>query len=91
MTEELPDGWYELPDLPQLREDMGDRLAKLRLRRGWKQCDVADYLGISAHRLSAYEYGDNAVPYDVLVGFCDLYGVTADYLIGFSEEEGPAQ
>lgn len=86
---EFPNDFYILPDLPELREDMGGRLASLRLRRNWKQCDVADYLGISAHRLSAYEYGDNAVPYDVLIGFCDLYGVSADYLIGLTAEDAP--
>jgi transcriptional regulator with XRE-family HTH domain len=84
---EFPNDWYILPDLPDLRVEMGERLRGLRLRRGWQQCDVADYLGISAHRLKAYEYGDNAVPYDVLVGLCELYEASADYLIGLVEEE----
>jgi transcriptional regulator with XRE-family HTH domain len=88
MAHGLPkDDLYILPDLPELRVEMGERLRNLRLRRGWLQCHVADYLGISAHRLKAYEYGDNAVPYDVLYGLCDLYEVSADVLLGLVEDE----
>jgi transcriptional regulator with XRE-family HTH domain len=88
MAHGLPkDDLYILPDLRDLRVEMGERLRDLRLHRGWQQCDVAQYLGISAHRLKAYEYGDNAVPYDVLLGLCDLYEVSADYLLGLMEDE----
>jgi transcriptional regulator with XRE-family HTH domain len=88
MSEDLPDQeevlFYELLEL---RWEMGERLLNLRLERGWKQSEVAEHLWITPFRLSNYELGKSSVPYDLLMMFCDLYGVTSDYLLGRTPAE----
>lgn len=61
---------------------MKDRLKELRLERKLSQKQVAEYLGISTRAYSHYEIGDREPSILLLVKLCDLFEVTADYLIG---------
>lgn len=61
---------------------MKDRLKELRLERKLSQKQVAEYLGISTRAYSHYEIGDREPSISLLVKLCDLFEVTADYLIG---------
>jgi len=62
--------------------NIGERLASLREYQGYKQKEVAAYLHISPSALSSYEKGVHAPSYDILVGLCDYYQVSADYILG---------
>lgn len=60
----------------------------LELRKGKKMSRqaVADTIGISTKSLERYENGEREPVASVLAALADLYGVSADYLLGRSEE-----
>lgn len=60
---------------------MMNRLKELREDRDWTQPYVAEKLGVHFTTISRYELGTNALTDDLINKFCDLYGVTADYLL----------
>ncbi|MCB6608251.1 helix-turn-helix transcriptional regulator [[Clostridium] symbiosum] len=43
---------------------------------------VADYLGTSQTMYARYERGASELPIRHLLKLCDLYGVSADYILG---------
>ena len=46
------------------------------------QAEVAKYLGTSQTMYARYERGENELPLRHLIALCDLYGVSADYILG---------
>lgn len=46
------------------------------------QAEVAKYLGTSQTMYARYERGTNELPLRHLIALCDLYGVSADYILG---------
>lgn len=64
------------------------KLKLLRTEEGLTQNDVAERLGISQQTYSKYEKGTSSVDSIVLTKICNLYGVTADYILGISENTG---
>ncbi len=62
-----------------------ETLAALRRARGASQRQVAADLGISQALLSHYENGAREPGLSFVCRVCDYYGVTADYLLGRSE------
>ena len=46
------------------------------------QAEVAKYLGTSQTMYARYEHGENELPLRHLIALCDLYGVSADYILG---------
>ncbi len=46
------------------------------------QKNVADYLGTSQTMYARYERGANELPIRHLIALCELYGVSADYILG---------
>ena len=61
-----------------------NRLKELREDRGIRQQDVADALGVHFTTVSKYEIGTNDLPTEMIAKLCRFYGVTADYLLGLS-------
>lgn len=64
---------------------MNDRLRELRLEKKLSQKAVAEFLGISTRAYSHYEIGDREPSVSILKKLCALFEVSADYLIGLSE------
>lgn len=60
-----------------------DRLRMLRFEKEEKQADVAELLGVSVQSYSAYETGREP-KFEILTKLAEHYGVTIDYLAGFS-------
>ena len=50
------------------------------------QKEVADYLGIKQQQYARYEKGVNIMPVTYLPKICKYLGVSADYILGLSEE-----
>lgn len=65
-----------------------DILADLRRRKGVSQRKAAADLLISQALLSHYENGAREPGLPFVCRACDYYGVTADYLLGRSADEG---
>ena len=61
-------------------------LSALRKSRGLSQRKAAGDLGISQALLSHYENGAREPGLAFVVRVCDYYGVSADYLLGRSDQ-----
>lgn len=63
-----------------------NRLRELREANNWHLSDIAAKLGTHSTTISKYELGQRALTEELINKFCDLYGVTADYLLGRSAQ-----
>ena len=63
-----------------------NRLRELREERGWNLEEVAKKIGAHFTGISKYELSQRALTDDLIAKFCDLYDVTADYLLGRSSQ-----
>ncbi len=67
--------WYER--IKELREDLDTKT---------NQTDVATALHMTQRKLSYIETGKTQPSIEDLVAICRYYGVSADYIIGLSDE-----
>lgn len=61
--------------------ELGERLAKVRKEKGFKQKDLADKLNVSQQVISNIERNATAPDIDFLMGVADLYCMSLDELI----------
>ena len=59
----------------------GERIKELRRKKGWKQSELAKRLNISASAVGMYENNRRIPTKETLLKLCDLFDVTADYLL----------
>lgn len=60
---------------------IGEKILNLRKARGWSQEELAERIGVTRQAVSRWE-SDSAKPdADKIVALCDLFGVSADYLL----------
>lgn len=64
---------------------MHERLKELRIERGLKLKEVAEYMNVTIRAISRYEDGTREPSVDMIVKFCKLYNVSADYLLGLTD------
>lgn len=64
-----------------------EHLKELREEHFWTQSFVAEKLNISQRAYSHYENGTRQLPIETLVALSKLYNVSADYLLGLSNEK----
>lgn len=73
---------------------IGEKILNLRKARGWSQEELAERIGVSRQAVSRWE-SDSAKPdADKIIAICDLFGVSADYLLrdiaaGLEQEQQP--
>lgn len=63
-----------------------DIIRELREDKGMTQKDVAVYLGTTQQVYSRYEMGINEIPVRYIIKLCELYQVSADYLLARTKE-----
>lgn len=63
------------------------RMKDLREDSDFTQEFVAHYLGTSQTMYARYERGANEMPVRHLLKLCELYKVSADYLLGLSNQK----
>lgn len=63
-----------------------DRMKSVRQDHDATQADVAILLGISQPQYQLYESGKRSIPIDLLIVFCQHYGVSADYILGLPRD-----
>lgn len=66
--------------------DKSNRFYIARMKKGLSQTEVADILGLNKTAVSKWEGNKTFPDPDVLIKVVDLYQVTADYLLGISDE-----
>lgn len=64
---------------------LGEKLRNLREEKNVTQIEVAKSLNCSAKMISNYELNKREPDLAILSQLCDYYNVTADYLLGRSE------
>ena len=64
------------------------RLKPLRKKRGLTQGDMGKILGCTERHYQKIEYGKVNLPATTLMALADYFGVTTDYLLGRTEEDG---
>ena len=67
------------------------RLRDLREDHDKTQQDIADILGTSQTMYARYERGANELPLRHLLKLADYYGVSADYLLGRTDDKSGAR
>ena len=68
------------------REKFGLRLLILRKQRKLSQGSIAELLGVSSAQVSDMENGKRGTTLDKLVALCEYYHVSADYLLGITDD-----
>jgi transcriptional regulator with XRE-family HTH domain len=71
----------------KIYQELGVRIAKLRVQQGLSQSQVASLLHIAQATYSNYENGSHKIPLEQLQVLASFYGVSYDDLLG----EPPAQ
>ncbi len=67
--------------------DYIQRMRNLREDNDKTQQQIADYLGTSQTMYARYERGANELPIHHLISLCKYYNVSADYLLGLSDNK----
>lgn len=60
------------------------RLKEYRKKNGMSQQDIADRLDISGNTVSQWETGDRRPNIDMLIRLTEIFGCTADELLGIN-------
>ncbi len=62
------------------------KLKETRIKNKYSQKQVAEGIGISETLYQKYEYGKTKPAYDVIIKLCNYFNVSADYLLGLSDD-----
>lgn len=65
---------------------LSERLLGLRKEHKLTQTDAAKAVGVSLKSYCRYESGERVPDASILVQIADFYGVSADYLLGRSDD-----
>ena len=63
---------------------IGERLSEIRKSCGDNQVDLATHLNVSVSTIRSWEQGKSSPSHEFLVSICQLYHISADYLLGLS-------
>ena len=66
---------------------VGERLAEIRKDYKQTQRDLAAALEVGVQTVRNWEQGRNSPPGDMLIKICQLYGTSADYLLGLTDDD----
>ncbi len=65
------------------------RLKDLREDRDLHQADIAAVLDTTQQQYSLYETGINEIKAGFIIKICEFYNISADYLLGFTNDAKP--
>ena len=65
------------------------RIRDLREDKDKKQSEIAIVLNTSQSYYSKYETGVRPLPIEHLITLCRYYNISADYILGFTDEPKP--
>ena len=68
------------------QEKFSNRLRKLRRDANISQSVLADFIGVSTNQISQMEKGSKTTSLSRLCLLCDYFNVSADYLLGRTDE-----
>lgn len=62
-----------------------NRIRELRKEKRWLQSDLAVQLHTTQQSVGRYETEERGIDVETILALCDIFGCTADYLLGRSE------
>lgn len=62
-----------------------NRIRELREASGWTQTQLGKKIGAARNTVSGYETEDRQLTPALICALCDIFGCTADYLLGRSD------
>lgn len=68
-----------------IKYEMGQKLKEARLSAGMTQAEVAAKLGVAQPVYQRFEKGVYECSYEQLKTLCELFDISADYLLGSKE------
>lgn len=71
------------------KELFGQRISELRKASGETQATLARELGIKKNQISEIERGNRTTSAERIALICEHYGVSADYLLGLTDDPEP--
>ena len=71
-----------------MKSSFAKLLSQLRRESGFSQRQAASDLGVSQALLSHYENGAREPKLEFVVKVCSYYGVSADYILGRTDDRG---
>jgi len=66
-----------------------NRIRELRLQKGWRQEDLAVLMHTKQQTVARYETEKLGIDANTICQLCDIFGCTADYLLGRSSSPAP--
>jgi transcriptional regulator with XRE-family HTH domain len=66
-----------------------NRIRELREASGWTQAQLGKKIGAARNTVSGYETEDRQLTPVLICALCDIFGCTADYLLGRSDSRFP--
>lgn len=66
-----------------------NRVKELRVSKGMKQAELASLLKCAPTAISKYELGQRDIDSETVCRLCEIFGCSADYLLGRSELASP--
>lgn len=64
---------------------VAERIRNLREDRDLSQIDIAEFLNTSQTVYSRYERNERSLPIEMLYELCKFYNVSADYILGLTD------
>ena len=61
------------------------RLREMRMKRGYTQQSMANYIGVALRSYQCYETGTRSPSFDILIKIADILDTSTDYLLGRDE------
>ena len=66
-----------------------NRIKQLRMENGWRQADLATRLHTRQQTIGNYETGERSPDVETILKLCEIFGCSADYLLGRSVLPAP--
>ncbi len=60
---------------------IGEKILNMRKARGWSQEELAEHIGVTRQAVSRWEAGSAKPDADKIIAICDLFDISADYLL----------
>lgn len=64
-------------------------LKELRLKHGYTQAELARKIDMEQNNYSKYERGEREIGRKTIIKLCQVYNISADYLLGLTDEPRP--
>jgi len=65
--------------------NFGERIRDIRTDHDHTQKELAELIGCSSKQIGRYESGEQEMTLTKLKIFCEVYGISADYVLGLKQ------